>query len=446
MVDGILGQGLRLARPGRQENQRRRIEPHESGQHPLAVGRQRETFSLSQANGRRAVGLAKIDRIPCASTFGLLGEGHRSPVLRQARRPRPVEPREVLRLPVGAEADHADPLAGVIDQGASVGGHVLEREHAGRPRDDALSPRARHRMERPVAPAFGRREPDLLARGGPGQSLRARPARREGRLLAVSVDERDGAGVVSELRMIEERDEVALGRDPRVTDPPRRLVEDLARRKLQPVTPSGSAHESDALAVGRPGGVDDVFEEISGGAARQGRGSQNAPVGVSGGREDVRQDQHLARARDRLDPAPRQVEQVGARVLGAGREELRLLGAIPVGGVEHGVPVGREPRGPDEAAAVGQSMEGRHRGGRRPPEEPARREDRPARSGRPPRPGRPGRGRAPQPPGPAAAASRDPTASPGRRRCRRPIGTAAPGSSPGNGERSGRDRARRSGW
>src|SRR5262245_24551460 len=150
-------------------------------------------------------------------------------------------------------------------------------------------------MERPVATALGRREPDLVARRGPCQSLSARPALREDRLLAISIDERDGTAVVSELRMVEKGDDIASRRDARVADPARRLVENFACRKLQPVVPSGGANESDALAVRRPGGVDDVFEEIAGGAARQRCGAENSPMSVAGGLEDVRQDQHLAR-------------------------------------------------------------------------------------------------------------------------------------------------------
>src|SRR5215471_19220401 len=100
-----------------------------------------------------------------------------------------------------------------------------------------------------------------------------------------------------------------------MADPARCLVEDLSGRIFQTIAPSGSAHERKALSVGGPVCGGGIFEQVSGPTARECRASEHAPVGIAAGKEDVRQNQHLARARDGLDLAAWQVQQERAGIL-----------------------------------------------------------------------------------------------------------------------------------
>jgi len=127
-----------------------------------------------------------------------------------------------------------------------------------------------------------------------------------------------------------------------VADPACGLVENLSDRKLEPVAPARGAHQRHASAVGRPRGIDDILGEVPGRSARQGRAPQDAPMGVPDGAEDVLQDQHLAGARDRLDPSPGQIEQRRAGVLRPRREEL---GVHQQGELRHRGGAGGDSRG-----------------------------------------------------------------------------------------------------
>ena len=66
-------------------------------------------------------------------------------------------------LPIGAEADEADPLVGMVEQDSTVYGNVLERLNSRRPGDQTLSSVARDGSERAGAAGVARRKPDLVA-------------------------------------------------------------------------------------------------------------------------------------------------------------------------------------------------------------------------------------------------------------------------------------------
>src|SRR6266542_6283302 len=156
----------------------------------------------------------------------------------------------------------------MIDENPPVLGNVLQRQSSDHARDHALAPRERYPMERAIAPALSRGEPDLLTRKGPDEALLAFPSVGECPPLSGSVDDCDRAAVVTEERMVEKRHRIASRGDAGVADPAGCLVEDLPGRELEPVAPSRRANDGKARAIRRPIGTGDVFEQVARRAAR----------------------------------------------------------------------------------------------------------------------------------------------------------------------------------
>src|SRR6185436_8935249 len=80
--------------------------------------------------------------------------------------------------------------------------------------------------------------------------------------LAGSVHHRDRAAVVAEDRMVEEGDEIAAGREPRLADRAGRFVEDLADRNLQPPLASGFAHDGQIPSARLPVRPEDAVQDL----------------------------------------------------------------------------------------------------------------------------------------------------------------------------------------
>src|SRR5438105_8563425 len=151
----------------------------------------------------------------------------------------------------------------MIDEGPTVRGDILQRQSSNHARDQAPMSRKRDRMERALAPALSRGEPDLLARRGPGQALLACPSFGERPSLSGSVDDCDRAAIVAEERMVEKCHGIAPRRDAGMANPAGCLVQDLPGRVFEPVAPSRRANNRETYAIRRPIGISDVFEQVA---------------------------------------------------------------------------------------------------------------------------------------------------------------------------------------
>ena len=241
-------------------------------QRPLQVRRQREGVAFAEADHGRPVRLAEEDGVVGAAGFPLFVEEERLAVRGEVGREGVVEKGHVA-LALVAREDPPDAHARALarQEHAAALRDVVQLQAARHARHDAQLSRQRHRVERPVGARLGRAEPDLLARRSPREAVLARPLAGQRRLLSREVDDRDRAGVVEREGMVEKGDAVALGREPRVADVPRRLVEHLSHRELDARLAADVAHDEELRAVGRPVRVLDAVGHVAGRAARQRR-------------------------------------------------------------------------------------------------------------------------------------------------------------------------------
>ena len=124
-----------------------------------------------------------------------------------------------------------------------------------------------------------------------------------------------------------------------MADPAGRLVEHLPDRELQPVAPLGRAHDRDGAAVRRPVRVAHVLEQVARRAPGQGRLGERADPRVSRRKIQQLQDEHLPRARNRLD-------------LAFGKRQPKRLGALHSNGIEARIPSAVPSRGIDDRLAI----------------------------------------------------------------------------------------------
>ena len=143
---------------------------------------------------------------------------------------------------------------------------------------------------------------------------------------------------------------IAVGRDPRMADPAGRLVEHLARGKLELVAQIHVPNDRQVLAARPPVRPLHFLVDLAGSdaAADADFGERSAPgerpVVVA-----VERDRHLAGLRDRKQVRADEAEDARLGAIRAGREELDRP-SVPRRRVNHGLAVGREPRGVDLAA------------------------------------------------------------------------------------------------
>src|SRR5262249_7086202 len=153
--------------------------------------------------------------------------------------------------------------------------------------------------------------------------------RREDRLLSGPIEYGHVAPVVAKGRMVEEGNGVASRGDARPIHPTRRLVKRLAGRVFHAVTPLRRTNDDDGAAVRRPARARDVLEEIPRGAPREGRLRERAGRGIARREAQRVQDEHLARARDRLELDARERQAQRFEAVYADGVELGLAGAVP---------------------------------------------------------------------------------------------------------------------
>ena len=202
--------------------------------------------------------------------------------------------------------------------------------------------------------ADGSTEPDLVPARRPGEIPPVGPAARPDLAPAGAVDhhDRDLALVV----VFEERHLVALRRDADAEDLVRRRVEQRAQRVLEAPLALGDAQHREALAVRRPVRPDHPVGQLSRRAAARGDHRQRAALGVRVAGLEARQEHgELARTGHREQLGAFEPERELAR-LGPHLEDLPLV-AVPVGGEEDRLPVGREARVDEVAGPEGQPFE-----------------------------------------------------------------------------------------
>ncbi len=185
--------------------------------------------------------------------------------------------------------------------------------------------------------------------------------RRQHRFLSGEVHKRNRAAVVEQDRMVDERDAISPRREARVPDPTRRLVQNLARRELEPTLVRDDAHDQEVLSVGRPVGIVDLLEQLA--RSTSGRAHSGERAGAREGRVEVglEEDRHLARRGHRGDVGVRHSED---RRLRAFRPADVDLGGLPVPGRrrQDALAVGAKPRAPDRALPERELLEHRRRG------------------------------------------------------------------------------------
>src|SRR5262249_56875528 len=120
--------------------------------------------------GGRCVRVADVGNGGCAGSFPALAEEEAPPVPREVGGTRAVEPGKVglLRLSPG-QAPESCARAFVREEQAARGGHIVQDEARGGAQDHPLVAPERYRAKGLDAAPVGGGEPDLLARGRPGQ-------------------------------------------------------------------------------------------------------------------------------------------------------------------------------------------------------------------------------------------------------------------------------------
>ena len=120
-------------------------------------------------------------------------------------------------------------------------------------------------------------EPHLVTARRPGQPLGAGPLARQLSPRAGQVHDGDHAADGGLRAILEESHPLAVARDPRVVDRPRRFIQHVAGRVLEPArTRRPAAHDGELRFAGRPVGVHHVFEQLAGSATAEGGHRQRA--------------------------------------------------------------------------------------------------------------------------------------------------------------------------
>lgn len=117
---------------------RARGEQHErsalgvgSAQHPFAIGRNRSSIVVAEADSRRSISLADVDRILGAAPVPLLIEHEPAAVRSKTTFTREVQPGEVALLgAAGGEPHHDSTRVGLRQQYATIAGNVEQNERA----------------------------------------------------------------------------------------------------------------------------------------------------------------------------------------------------------------------------------------------------------------------------------------------------------------------------
>lgn len=219
--------------------------------------RGRERSPLPRRSASPQIHPCCVDRLPDSGRpLSRLYDQERLPVGRQVGSPRTVEPGEIalLRLAGCASHDHGA-VVHPGEEDAPVPRDVVELKDARHPRDEAGPAVESHCMQRAGARSgggFGRRKPDLLTVGGPGEVPPVLPTLREGFLLTGAVHDGDRPAGGSTFRL-EEGDRAAIGGDARMHDPIGSLVDHFPDRKLDAAPHSlhaGCASDREVFSVG----------------------------------------------------------------------------------------------------------------------------------------------------------------------------------------------------
>ena len=323
-------------------------------QDPAPIRREAPRPSISDADGGRAVELAQVDALRLDV---LLFEEDRLPVGGDALGKRPVEPGEIALDSVGCGNAH-DLAAGGLHgaENAPVARNVPEESRGNVPERPGL---ARKRSRRD---AVASARPDFVASRRPREpGDRERAGQPQ---FAVRVDDFHVAVVVSAQRVVDERDEAAVGRDADVAYPAGRVIQDLSDRVVEPVAVPHVARHGQTLAVGRPVGILHVLEDLAWRAARQRNPRQRAGRFEAEHEVTVERERELPRGGDREEAGPRQPQRARFGTSGARREDIQGE-PFPGCGVNDRLRIWSEPRGHDGTARVGQlrELDGRARPG-----------------------------------------------------------------------------------
>src|SRR3954453_19160292 len=107
MIDAIVRDLARLAGAGGQHRDLRRLEIARNRQYPLSVRRQPFRRPVAKPDGRRAVSAAEIDAEDRTARFARLRKDDGLAVRRKIAHDGVVEPGEIDRLGIAADADDA---------------------------------------------------------------------------------------------------------------------------------------------------------------------------------------------------------------------------------------------------------------------------------------------------------------------------------------------------
>src|ERR1700733_11792571 len=106
-------------------------------------------------------------------------------------------------------------------------------------------------------------EPYFVALGRPGKPLFTAVFAGQNFVMTLEINQGNVAAVVTEERMIEERDLVACGREVDVADVSGGLIENLARRILEAELTVDAASDGEIRSVFVPVGIGDVVEQFA---------------------------------------------------------------------------------------------------------------------------------------------------------------------------------------
>ena len=232
-----------------------------SGERPQAI-------AFSEAHDGTAIGLPKADRVVRAGGSGLVIEKQHAPIPRKKRARGVIEPGEIA-LGACAGGQDGDLVTKVVTshEPAPGAGDVVHRQPPGAAEGDPPVSGEIDAVEGLSAPCRAGGEEDLVACLRPGKALLPPIVAGEDGALSRPVHDDDRPAVVPLRGVLEEGDPVASGRDTKVAQVARGLVEHLADRELQPVLPVRHPNDGQLGAVGRPVGLTDILEDLSRGGA-----------------------------------------------------------------------------------------------------------------------------------------------------------------------------------
>ena len=110
---------------------------------------------------------------------------------------------------------------------------ILQGKNVGRAEKNALMLGEIHGPELAVIAGFRGGKPDFISLGRPGQAHGAGPAGGEERPLSREIDDDHGTAVITMAGMIDEGDQLSVGRKARIGDITGGGIEHLADGKLQ---------------------------------------------------------------------------------------------------------------------------------------------------------------------------------------------------------------------